>query len=170
MDYKTIRPYIKSGHLLAWSHRAQWWASWHDFKISMVRVFTKSEYSHVGIAWVVGDRVLVFEAVTPIVRIHPLSSLGDFYHIPIRGRFGYEALSFAMSCVGKNYSELQASQAPFMELKEDEKWECAELCIAIAKRMGTDLGRIATPTEVVRTAMLNGAPCSLISNPPRKDL
>lgn len=168
MDYRTIRPYIKSGHLLAWSHRAPFWRSWHDFKIAMVRFFTQSEYSHVGMAWVVGNRVLVIEAVTPLVRIYPLSKLGDFYHIPINGRFGYEALSFALSRVGEPYSQLQAMASPFAELREDTKWECAELCIAIGKRMGVDLGRIATPSEVVRTAMLNGAPCTLIANPLEK--
>jgi len=165
MNYKNIRPQIKSGDLLAWSHRAPWYRSWHDFKIAMVRFFTQSEYSHVGMAWVVGERVLVIEAVTPLVRIYPLSKLGAFYHLPIGGIFGYEALAFALSRVGEPYSQIQAMAAPFAELQEDAKWECAELCIAIAKRMGVNLGRIATPTDVVRTAMLNGAPCTLVTNP-----
>ena len=77
MIYKQARPMIRSGDVLAWSHRGI--RSWHDLKIWLVRMFTRSEYSHVGTAWVVGNRVFVIEAVMPKVRIYPLSKLGDFY-------------------------------------------------------------------------------------------
>ena len=74
--YSEYRDQIKSGDLLAWSHRG--FRSWHDFKVQAVRLFTQSEYSHVGIAWVVGGRVFVIEAVEPRVRIFPLSKLGEY--------------------------------------------------------------------------------------------
>jgi hypothetical protein len=55
MKYEAAREKVKSGDLLAWSHRG--WRSWYDIQIQLVRFFTQSEYSHVGIAWVVGGRV-----------------------------------------------------------------------------------------------------------------
>lgn len=36
MKYKEIRPLIKSGDILAWSHRG--WKSWYDIKIQFVRM------------------------------------------------------------------------------------------------------------------------------------
>ena len=81
--YANIRQHIKSGDLLAWSHRAPWWASLRDCKIALVRLFTRSEYCHVGIAWVLGGRVFVIEAVKPEVRIYPLSKLAPFYWVQV---------------------------------------------------------------------------------------
>jgi len=60
MKYSEVRDTIKSGDLLAWSHRG--WRTWYDIKIQAVRFFTQSEFSHVGVAWAVGGRVFVLEA------------------------------------------------------------------------------------------------------------
>lgn len=155
MNYATIRPSIRSGDLLAWSHRGI--RSWHDLKIALVRMFTKSEYSHVGTAWVVGERVLVIEAVIPLVRIFPLSKLGDFYHLPLQAPWTQATEALALSYVGQEYSQLQAIQAPFVKPKHDDLWECAELAAHIALSDGIDLGQIYTPSEVVRNAQLRGA-------------
>ena len=161
MDYQTIRPTIRSGDLLSWSHRGI--RSWHDLKIALVRMFTKSEYSHVGTAWVVGSRVLVIEAVIPLVRIYPLSKLGDFYHLPLDAPWKPDTEALALSYVGHAYSQLQAIQSPFMKPKHDELWECAELAAHIALSDGIDLGQIYTPSEVVRNAQLRGSLTTLVT-------
>lgn len=153
MKYSEIRSSIRSGDLLAWSHRAPWYKSWRDFKISMVRVFTKSEYSHVATAWVVGERVLVIEAVLPLVRIYPLSSLGSFYHIGMNAPWKEETLNYALSQVGEEYSQVQAIQALFSLPKEDSLWECAELARLISLKDGIDLGSTATPNALVQEAL-----------------
>ena len=132
MKYADIRPLIRSGDILAWSHREPWYRSWYDFKIALVRMFTRSEYSHTGTAWVVGDRVLVIEAVTPLVRVFPLSKLLPFYYLPLKARWSPEALEYALSKVGEPYSQLQALQAFFKLPSEDSFWECAELTRLIA--------------------------------------
>jgi hypothetical protein len=150
MNYAAARPRIQSGDLLAWSHRG--WSTWHDFKVQMVRAFTQSEYSHVATAWVVGGRVLVIEAVMPLVRIYPLSKLGEFYWLPQRAPWMPETEEYALAHVGEPYSQLQAMQAFFHNLKPDGLWECAELALNIAKQDGIDLGDKATPTAVVRAA------------------
>ena len=155
MNYQTIRPTIKSGDVLAWSHIGL--GSWYEFKIWMVRLFMRSEYSHVGTAWVVGNRVFVIEAVMPLVRIYPLSSLGDFYHLSMNAPWKPDTEALALSYVGHEYSQLQAIQAPFVKPKQDKLWECAELAANIAKADGIDLGELYTPGAVVLAAQRNGA-------------
>jgi len=163
MRYAEARPLIRSGDLLAWSHRAPFWRSWHDFKIAMIRSFTQSEYSHVGTAWVIGGRVFVIEAVMPLVRIYPLSKAGEFYHLPLQAAWSDAALSFALAKVGHPYSQLQAMQAFFHLPASDDRWECAELARAIAAQDGISLGDKATPTAVVRAAQLRGSTCTLVT-------
>lgn len=157
MKYEEVRIRIRSGDLLAWSHRTPWYRSWHDFKIAMVRMFTMSEFSHVGVAWRVGGRVMVIEAVQPSVRIIPLSKTGEFYWVPVPAQFTDDVLEFALSKVGEPYSQLQAMEALFRLPSDDNKWECAELSRSILARAGVDLGDVATPTAVVHKAMEGGA-------------
>lgn len=157
MNYEEVRPLIKSGDVLAWSHHG--WKTWHDIKIQGVRFFTQSEYSHVGLAWVIGGRVLVIEAVMPLVRIFPLSSLldQDCYLIPSNTPWRYDTETLALSKVGQPYSQLQAMQAFFHLPTEDTNWQCAELVRAVLKNDGLDVGNVATPTGIVRNRMKAGA-------------
>lgn len=169
MNYVDARPLIKSGDLLAFSHAAPWYRSWYYFKVALVRMFTMSEYSHVAIAWRVGERVFVLEAVMPEVRIFPLSKCGDFYWLPAPApKFDTEGLPFALARVGQKYSQSQAMQAFFHLPSDDDQWQCAEYARAVAMRSGFDLGPVATPTAVVRYAMASGCPSRLVSNESEK--
>jgi hypothetical protein len=163
MQYTDIRPRIKSGDLLAWSHIGL--GSWHDLKIWLVRLFMRSEYSHVGTAWVVGDRVFVIEAVMPLVRIFPLSLLGNFYHLSMDAPWKPKTEVLALSLVGHKYSQLQAMQSPFSKPPADNLWECAELAASIAKSDGIDLGQVYTPSAVILAAQTQGAPMVFVINP-----
>lgn len=162
MNYQDARPYIKSGDLLAWSHKT--WLSWYDIKIQIVRFFTRSEFCHLGTAWVVGDRVFVIEAVIPLVRIYPLSKLGDFYWIPMSAGWSRETECLALSKVGHRYSTWDAIKAPFTKLKNDDVWECAELASRIALSDNINLGTTYVPTDVVEQALGLGKPLYLVKN------
>lgn len=167
MNYTEARPKIKSGDLLAWSHLG--WSSWYDIQIQTVRAVTESEYSHVGMAWVVGDRVFVIESVTPVVRIVPLSNLlkDGVYWIPLDTPISDEELAFALSKVGNGrYSKWQAilSQLKKLKIGADDLWECAEFIIECRKRSGVILGNVATPAEVVKAAQSLGKPLYFINN------
>jgi hypothetical protein len=163
MNYLEARSKIKSGDLLAWSHRG--WGTWHDIKIQAVRFFTQSEYSHVATAWCVGDRVFVIEAVQPLVRIYPLSKLGEFYWLPLNCNWNDKALDYALSKVGESYSQMQAITAFFKTLeKEDSLWECAELAARVSALAGFDLGTVYTPSKVVQRALEQGAVTHLITS------
>ena len=164
MKYHDARDNIRSGDLLAWSHVR--WGSWHDIKIQLVRFFTRSEYSHVAVAWVVAGRVFALEAVQPLVRIYPLSKLGDFYHVPLNAGWTTDTEEFALQHVGEPYSQLQAIAAFFRPLAHDGQWECAEYAANVLMRAGVDLGPISTPTAVVKQAQRLGAPCMYVLGDP----
>ena len=166
MNYTTVRASIKSGDLIAQSHRAPFWRSFFDFKIAVVRALTQSEFSHVGVAWVIAERVFILEAVSAGVRIFPLSRAGDFYHLPLPALWGTDAEAYALSHVGDSYSQIEAIQAYFGPVDElGDVWECAQYALCVLEQAGIQLGTVATPTAVVRAAQLLGAPCSLITNP-----
>lgn len=160
MKYEQARPMIRSGDVLAWSHRGI--HSWHDLKIWFVRMFTRSEYSHVGTAWVVGNRVFVIEAVMPKVRIYPLSKLGDFYWLQMGAYWRKATETLALSFVGDDYSQLQAMVSPFITPPDDRRWECAELVATVARQDSIDLGAVYTPSEVVLAAQKRGAPMTYV--------
>lgn len=155
--YKDVRNQIKSGDLLAWSHHGV--RSWRDLKIWFVRLFTRSEYSHVGLAWVIGDRVFVIEAVQPLVRNYPLSKLldGGAYWLTTSAKWSNSAEELALECIGDPYSQVQAMQAPFGKPPADKLWECAELVATVLKQDGIDLGEIYTPSAIVQSALQNGS-------------
>lgn len=160
MKYSEVRPQIKSGDLLAWSYRGI--KSWRDFKIWCIRLFTQSEYTHVGTAWVVGERVFVIEAVVPLVRIYPLSKLGTFYWLPLNAPWSAAAENAALSYVGCEYSTLQAMQAPFKETPNDDLFECAELFANIARQDGIELGITYTPSAIVDQALRRSSTITLV--------
>lgn len=124
MKYLEARNRIQSGDVISFTHIP--WSSWYDLKIQTVRLFTRSEYSHSAIAWVVGDRVFLLEAVSAGVRIFPLSRAGDFFWTP-RGVWSESKLSLALDEVGDGYSQLEAIKGFFgMSSYMNDAWQCAE--------------------------------------------
>ncbi len=153
MKYDNVRPLMKSGDLVATTHKS--WKSFYDLQVQAVRVGTQSEYCHVGILWSIGGRMFVLESVTPLIRIVPLSNFvkEGFYWIPSTVDMTYREMEFALSkvAVGK-YSKWQAILAQLRKLKigHDDLWECAEYVIACRKMSGMDCGDKATPSAVVQ--------------------
>jgi hypothetical protein len=162
MDYEDARSEIKSGDILAFSHVG--WKNWHDIKIQAVRMFTQSEYSHLATAWVMGGRVFVIEAVMPLVRIYPLSKLGDFYWIPMDAPWTSDTEEFALAAVGNKYSQLQAIQAFFAMPRTDSLWECAEFSQTVAARDGIVIDCNPTPSKVVKQLQLMGKDIKFVKN------
>lgn len=157
LSYNQARTQIKSGDLLAFSHFG--WSTWHDIKVQAVRMFTRSEYSHVGIAWVECNRVFVLEAVMPVVRIFPLSKLGEFYWMPTPTNYwNLEVEEQALSIVGEEYSQLQAVQSYFEQPELDKKWQCCEYAREILRYGGYDelLDVKPTPSNIVKAAQEAG--------------
>jgi hypothetical protein len=154
MQYSNIRSTIKSGDVIAWSEGG--WSNWHDIQVSIVRMFTESEYSHIGVAYVVAGRVFVVEAVVPLIRIFPLSKLTPFFYFKAPDTWWSDKMEEELvSKVGLPYSKLEAIKA-FMGMNTDgtENWECAKL---VNKTLMTaDAGFDAVkdvPTDIVKYIM-----------------
>jgi hypothetical protein len=157
MKYSEIRDTLQSGDILAWTHRFKW--TWYDFKCYMVRLFTVSEYSHVGVCIVQDGRVWVLEAVTPTVRLVPLSD--EVPCFVLKGKGLTEEQKFrGMALVGKaKYSQWEAILAYFgkNDLNND-RWECAELVDYVL-----DLNLEATPASLVDELLQQGYPMYTIT-------
>lgn len=177
MKYDDARAQIKTGDLLAWSHGG--FADWHDFQVLLVRAFTRSEYSHVGLALVGAGRIFILEAVGAGVRLWPLSRELPFYWIartapsptdpalpPLPRELGPEAVDFAFDRLGDRYSKLQAIRAFFgsLRLGEDDIWQCAEYVLSILKADGEVLTNVATPTGVVKAAARDWGPIHYVTD------
>jgi hypothetical protein len=148
MNYEDARSQIKSGDILAFGHVG--WNSWHDLKIQGIRFFTQSEYCHIATAWVCGGRVFVLEAVTPKIRIFPLSMMGEFYWIPMNAPWTTETEEFALSKVGEHYSQWQAVESFFSKPKADKLWQCCEYSRTVAEKDGIIIPGKYTPTGTVK--------------------
>lgn len=170
MNYASIRDRIQSGDLIALTHTS--FATWYDLQVQAVRFGTQSEYSHVGLLWVMGGRVWVVESVTPKIRLVPLSMVlneagaNGIYWAPLGSPMSEDEEKFALAHVGRgDYSKWQAILAQLKKLKigADDQWECAELVITARRISGVDLGDKATPSAVIRAAQARGAPVYLVT-------
>ena len=151
MEYNDIRHKIRSGDIIAFSHGS--WKSWSSIKTNLVRIFTRSTYSHVGVAWLAANRIFILEAVKPKIRIFPLSLLGDFYLISTNATWLPETEEYALSNIGVKYSELQAVEAFFNPLKSGSIQECAAYVREVMLKDGMDLGNMSRPDHIVLTAL-----------------
>lgn len=153
MNYAAALKKLRSGDLLAWSHRAC--QTWYDVQIQIVRIATRSDYNHVGVAWRAAGKLFVLEAVQTGVRIFPLERLLPCFAVPLKAEWLPEVEAWALDQVGEPYSKWQAVLAGLGLLKagEDNIWQCAEYAQQVAQRLGVPLPGKATPSNLVREAM-----------------
>ena len=151
MKYSSIRSDIRSGDLLAFSRGS--WRTWNDIKANLVRIFTRSTYNHVGLAWVVSGRVFILEAVQPKLRIYPLSQRGEFFLIGLDASWRADTEEFALARVGYDYSQLDAVKGFLDCLEPGKVSQCAAFVLEVLRGDGTRLGMRATPDAVVQAAL-----------------
>lgn len=152
LKYQYMRASIVAGDLIAFSHTG--WRSISDVESQIVRMVTRSEYSHVGIAWPVAGRVLILEAVVPEIRIFPLSKLLPFFHISSSiTSWTQGAEDYALSRVGQRYSKWEAIKGFLGTNRDDRRWQCAEYARQVLRAAGLPLDCRDTPTDLV-AAML----------------
>ena len=151
MLYELYRDNIETGDLLAWSNRKI--RRWDDIFKQGIRLFTRSEFHHVGIAWVISGRLFVIEAVPPLVRIYPLSKETPFYHIKMDVPVNDKAEAFLLGTVGEPYSVWSAIRSYFSKPNEDHQWQCAEYAREFYQSVGIHLGEAFTPSDIVEAAL-----------------
>jgi hypothetical protein len=131
MKYGDLRSTIKSGDVIAWSEKGSWKFGEiiKSIELNIVRMFTESEYNHIGVVYVVGGRVLIVEAVVPAVQISQLSDRTPFYYIRTPdGWWTSNTEKTLLARVGMPYSKLEAIRAFFTkDTQGNYTWECAKL-------------------------------------------
>ncbi len=149
MNYSEARSKIKSGDVLAWTHKKA--RTLYDLRVQLVRFFTRSEYTHVGMAWVIGGRVFILESVATGIRIFPLSRELPFFWIPIDIDFSDDVLNAALAHLGEPYSNLEGVMSLFKNITpgENQQWECAEFVRFLLKKANIKCDCKNTPTEIV---------------------
>lgn len=139
---------IKTGDLIAWARTK-------GFYNTVIRFFTMSDYTHVGIVVVEDDEYYVVEAVSPTVAKNRLDSNVPFYHIPMGVEVDKESLEYLHSLIGSKYSKLQAFLSWFNIYISDDKWYCTELSYEFYTRIGLKFDKKLTPTKFIKQAVQN---------------
>lgn len=164
VPYLWQRAHFRSGDLIAQSHGG--WGTWVEIQTNMVRICTRSTYSHVGVIEVdqSDGRVYVVEAVRPCAHRVPLSSIGSFYHLPMRARWTFATCQYVQSILGSPYSRWEAIKAFFSPLPAGSVSECAALTREVMQRASVDLGPMSRPDAVVQRALEMGSSIAFIFN------
>ncbi len=165
INYQTYRPKIHTGDILAFPHKEC--KSWYDLQVQSVLFATKSPMAHVAMAWRIGPRVMVFEAVVPKVRVFPLSAMGNFYHFPMHLTYQSDAVDCALREVGKEveYSKWEGIKALFrLNDPADKKTQCAEFVKNMLLTNNIILPGRAVPGDVVEDLMQLGIKQAMVHN------
>ena len=145
---------IQTGDLLVWSKSSRKKCFPFDY-MKVVRLFTLSNYGHVSVAWVENSNVLHVEAVQPRIQKTVLPPSEGLYIIPMGLNLsGKDMSEFFSDKIGLPYGILDAFRAwAGWTLRDEEKWQCAELALEFYRAIGIDLPDALTPSELVRTIM-----------------
>lgn len=146
---------IESGDLLCWKKDSH--SSTSDFLIQSIRLLTRSEYGHVGIAWRchdgIDDELFVIEATIPKIRVSRVMVDRDFDCIPMHVPWNRKGKDFLVSKLGNPYSTLDAFRAFFgITLKDDDSFQCVELAHYFYEVYGLNLVHDFTPGGLVKAA------------------
>jgi hypothetical protein len=144
MKYCYAKKKIHSGDVIAFKGK-----SWFS---KVIKWWTKSDFTHVGIAWRVGDRLFVIEAGDfHGIRIMPASLQKPFYCIYTGVCWTDQLEKIILSHVGDPYSISGCIMAAFnLATTRDRSWQCAEFVNYILKNADIDLGKnCETPAKIV---------------------
>lgn len=152
--YEDYRKNIKTGDLLVWSEQNP--TSLVEWFLYFVQTFTRSSYDHTGTAWVVGERVLVIEAVFPKVAISVLSSMRNFYHLPVPIEWKPEYEEHLLGNIGKKYGVINILKMLLGIGRTDpDQWFCSQMTAEFYLKLGyivqNEIGY--TPKDVVEGLM-----------------
>ncbi|MGJ3501130.1 hypothetical protein [Piscirickettsia salmonis] len=128
---------------------------------SIVRWWTESPYSHIGVIWKIKDQLFFVEAlIFKGVRIIPIEKLpADYEVIKTQVTLLGEAEAFILQHLADDYSLIDAIRAGLgLKQNNSKGWQCAEFAAQILKRCGLRLPEREnlTPIELI-TLIKQGA-------------
>ena len=142
MKYSEARKTIGSGDVILWRGTS--------LAARIVRFFTKSPWSHVGIAVHWGGRLMVFDCY-PFkgTRLRPLSiDLKDAYWVRADAVWGERPLSYALKHLGRGYSWQNLWKTWLGLNLVRREFQCAQYAAEILTRAGLSLTHPATPKSI----------------------
>ena len=151
---------IRSGDLLAW--KSDPYSSIGDFFTQSIRVLTRSQYGHVGIAWRchdgIGDELFVIEATIPRIRVARVVADSSFDCIPMYVPWEAYNKEFLVSKIGLPYSYMDALRAFYGWTLEDkdDRWQCAELSNEFYQASGLYFTHDNTPKGLINSILKDG--------------
>lgn len=157
MRYADVRERIKTGDLLLWSSDASG-STRHDIETEIVKLATRSQWTHAGVAWSEHGRVMVMDLTTRGCAPRPLSGDLPFWWIPAPRELGRAGLDYAFSRFGEMvYSRWQAITAVLRRLVvgDDLQGQCAEYVLEVYRADGMAPTDVATPAALMVGAMNN---------------
>ena len=164
MLYAEARGQIKTGDCLVFSNKS--WGGFWNWLAQLVRVADRSEYSHIGLAWVDCNRVWVIEATRHGLYPMLLSRKNeDFYWISAKDSIEPAKMDAILDRVGDRYGWLDAIKGWFGRLTAgtNDTWQCAEF-FAWARSLPVDVN-LLTPSRIVDYVMRRDGPMVLVENP-----
>ena len=142
MNYSTNKKLIKSGDVILWSGSG--------FSARVVRLFTRSRWSHVGIAVWWGDRLMVLDSY-PFkgTRARLLShDLKNAFWLPSGANWSRRAQGFALDELDKRYSFQNLWKTLWGLNLVKKEYHCAQYVAAVLSKAGILLTAPATPESI----------------------
>lgn len=156
--YSQIRNSIETGDLLAW--RITRATTIFDFILLLYQKFFKAKFAHVAVAVRVENRLFAVEAVPNMVRIIPLSMLGNFYLIRAGVEDNGRHFGILARHLGKTYSLLDLVKNLLGIKGDDSELYCSELALQYYEEIGYFVEqfdefdeRIPTPDDIVERVL-----------------
>lgn len=139
---------IKTGDLLAWKKDRS--STLSNLFMKFIRLVTRSEFAHVGIAVKMEGTLYVFEAARPMVALAPVRLTEEIFHLPMGLEPTPESMTEAFKKIGLRYGYLDCVHAIIGEVSQsDNRWQCAELTQDFYQHQGVDINVRCTPIKVV---------------------
>lgn len=144
---------LKTGDLLVWG-KAPIQRKALNY-LDIVRVATTSNFGHVSVVWDEGPELSHVEAVKPVIVKRKIMKSNGLYVIQMGLNISdKEMVEFHRDKLGLKYGTLDAFRAWLgITLKDENKWQCAELCLEFYRSLGLDIPNAFTPTDLVTTVM-----------------
>ena len=129
MQYTEVRDSIKTGDILLWQGSSIY--------ARIIRLWTGSSYTHVGMAWVVGGRILILQADPGTgVEVAPVSGNLPMVWVSRPKELSSEALCTALDRLKEPYSMLNAIRAGFGLRPRKRGYQCVQFITTVLKADG----------------------------------
>lgn len=145
---------IKTGDILAWKGDRISFAT--NLLIKFVRVVTRADYGHVGVAVRFMNWVFVLEASFPVVKLALINPEEEIYHIPMDLNPTDDTINWLFSLIGLKYGILNAIRAGLGLISLDNNtWQCAEIVLEFLKQNNIILPNDYTPDDVIKGILIS---------------